>query len=36
MPTTIVGALVAVALYRACGFEEQGRDDTDVHLVLPL
>lgn len=26
----------AVALYQACGFEEQGRDDTDVHLALAL
>lgn len=26
----------ALALYRSCGFEDIGQDDTDSHLALPL
>lgn len=26
----------AVALYRACGFDEVGQDDTDTHFAMPL
>ena len=26
----------AVAFYRACGFDEVGRDDTDTHFAMPL
>lgn len=26
----------ALALYRSCGFEDVGQDDTDTHLALPL
>jgi ribosomal protein S18 acetylase RimI-like enzyme len=26
----------AVALYRSCGFDDVGQDDTDTHLALPL
>ncbi len=28
--------LSAIELYRSCGFEEVGRDDTDTHFVMDL